>query len=210
MIATKGCIEADGTIRRMRGYVLAGGESRRMGSPKKELMLGASTFLDRIVSAIAPLVSHVSVVTRYQSGPTQYDTVVEPSHDGAAAIYGIACALRHADDDAFVVAVDYPLVTTEALRSILLAHRPRSLTLPEWDGVPQMVCAIYPASMLPLLDEKILKKKFELHSLLAALTSFLIPEDLLRKTLEGEPFRNVNTPEDYLEVRRIYESTNAH
>ena len=194
----------------MRGYVLAGGESRRMGRAKRDLVLGNSTFLDLVVSALAPLVSDVKVVLREPSHGDSYPTLLEPPHEFPAPIYGIVCALRAAGEDAFIVAVDYPLITTAALRILLSSHRSGWLTVPSWDGIPQMVCAIYTPSMLPLLDQKIHLGKLDLRSLLSEQNSTEVSEGLLRAQLAGEPFRNVNTPEDYIEAGRIHESSHPH
>lgn len=196
---------------RMRGYVLAGGESRRMGRTKRELMLGNSTFLDLVVSALAPLVSDVSIVVREPSAGLEYPTLLEPPHDRPAPIYGIACALRSAEgDDALIVAVDYPLITTAALSILLTSHRRGWLTVPSWDAIPQMVCAIYTPSLLPLLDQKIRSGELDLRSLLSEQNAAEVSEDHLRARLPGEPFRNVNTPEDYSEAERIYGSSHSH
>lgn len=202
----------DGNIRDVHGYVLAGGDSRRMGSPKADLLLGERTFLQRVAAALAAVVDDVTVVTRVNDEREfGWPMIVEQAHERSAAIYGVEAALLHArGDDAFIVAVDFALLTAEAVRLVVERHQSGFFTVPVWGGIPQVLCAIYPPALLHVVSEKILSGRFDMRSLLETGPSNTIHESDIRNVIPGEPFLNVNTPEDHAEARRIYESAHAH
>lgn len=204
--------QPDGTIRVVRGYVLAGGDSRRMGSPKADLLLGERTFLQRVASALSAVVDKVTIVARvHDERDLGWPLIVEQKHDTSAAIYGVEAALLDArEDDAFIVAVDYALLTADAVRYLAERHQSGFFTVPVWGGIPQVLCAIYPPALLHVVSAKILAGRFEMRPLLEAGPSNTIHESDIRKVIPGEPFLNVNTPANHAEARKIYESAHAH
>jgi molybdopterin-guanine dinucleotide biosynthesis protein A len=161
-----------------------------MGTSKSVL------FLERIVAAAAPVFDEVIAVQRTGEDPANIRTIFEEPHDDRAPIFGVAAALRHAQDDAFVLAVDYPLIITELLRFLRDERK-----VPEWNGRPQTLCAVWPLEMLPRVDERIAARRYDLHTLIEQ--EKIIPEPLLRARFPGEPLMNVNTPEE-LEKAETY------
>jgi molybdopterin-guanine dinucleotide biosynthesis protein A len=160
----------------MNCYVLAGGRSRRMGRSKPEL------FLDRIAAAARAAFDEVIVV----------DRAFEGEHQDEGPIFGIEAALRHAQQDrCFILAVDYPLITTEVLSYL----RDRA-GIPVWRGKPQPLCAVYDTLLLPLVEARIAKRQFDVHGLIDEAGVEMIPESELRTRFAGEPLLNVNTPQD--------------
>src|SRR2546423_1903419 len=74
-----------------------------------------------------------------------------------APIFGVARALEHAKEKCFVLAVDYPLITTEILRFLAKRFTESSAPLlaPRWSGKLQMLCGGYAPALLPIIDERI-------------------------------------------------------
>jgi len=174
----------------MNCYLLIGGESRRMGRSKVDL------FFERTRAAAQPVFDDVIAVQR-AGGPETTNTIFEPPHKMRAPVFGVLRALQHAHDRAFVLAVDYPAITTEALR--LIANWPSiaPLVIPEWDAFPQMLCGVYSSELMSIIEQRIECGRFDLRGLLDDASGEIIPEHKLRAQLSGEPLRNVNTPEDY-------------
>lgn len=171
----------------MKCYVLIGGESRRMGRSKTQL------FLPHIVAAARDVFDDVIAVQRAGGAEAMLiPTIFEPPHEERAPLFGVLRALEDADDRAFILAVDYPAITSEALRFI--SEKSGTLVVPEWDGIPQMLCAVWSAELIGVIRKR---QKLDLRSLLGANVGAMIPERELRDVLRGEPLRNVNTPEDY-------------
>ena len=162
----------------MNCYILVGGRSRRMGRSKAEL------FLERVLAAARPVFDEVIVIDREE----------EPR----APIFGIAEALRHAGASCFILAVDYPLITSEVLRYL---RDTRALAM--WNGNPQYLCAVWDIAILPRVEERIAEGRFDLHGLLE---QEIIEESELRRRFGGEPLMNVNTPEELAAAERWYGS----
>jgi molybdopterin-guanine dinucleotide biosynthesis protein A len=175
-----------------------------MGASKVEL------FLERVVAAAQPVFDEVIAVDRWRTGnpacpsrePDRQDclssTLFEEPHDDEAAIFGVARALRHASGTAFLLAVDYPLITSGVLR--YLAEREG---MPVWNGEPQPLCAVWDASLLPRIEERIAERRYDLRTLGG---QEMIPEPELRARFPGEPLMNVNTPEEWERAQRFLAS----
>ena len=152
-----------------------------MGTSKTEL------FLPRVVAAAKPVFEEVIPVS-------------DVGENGAvAAIFGVGAALRAARSRCFILAVDYPLVTSDLLRDL----RDRG-GVPMWNGRPQPLCATWDAALLPLIASRIALGKLDLVGLLAEAKVEIIAESELRARHGGEPLMNVNTPEDLAEAERLY------
>lgn len=180
----------------MNGYILVGGLSTRMGQSKVPL------FLDRVVAAARPVFDHLFAVQRAGGEAVSIDTIYEEPHADRAPAFGVACALRHANGDCFILAVDYPLVTSEALRYVEGRFRQSTapLVAPRWGGKVQMLCAGYAGSLEPRIAERLASGRYDLRGLTDS--AEVLDEVELRARFSGEPFMNVNTPEELQEAMR--------
>lgn len=154
-----------------------------MGVSKSEL------FLDRVVAAAKPVFENVIAVQRFGDDAASIVTIFEEPHEQDGAIFGLACALRDAGDRAFILAVDYPFITSDLLRHLRDDGR-----VPMWDERAQPLCAVWDARALPRIEERIARGALDLHGLL---DREMIAEAELRARFHGEPLRNVNTPEEW-------------
>lgn len=162
-----------------------------MGRSKKTL------FLDRTLEAARGAFDEVIAVDRPDGVPIDgLRTIFEPEHEGRAPIFGVVRALHDAGDRAFILAVDYPLVTTDVLSYLRDQRR-----IPVWDGHPQLLCSVWEGELLPLLEERIARSSFDLRGLPG---QEMIPESELRARFGGEPLMNVNTPEELGKVERMH------
>ncbi len=163
-----------------------------MGRSKVEL------FLDRIVAAASPVADEVIAVQRAGGETVNIRTIFEEPHEREGAIFGVVRALRDANAKAFLIAVDYPLITPDVLR--FLQDREG---LPEWNGRPQPLCAVWSSAVLPRLEERIAARRFDLRDVGG---QEMIAESELRARFRGEPLMNVNTPEEWERAQRFLAS----
>jgi molybdopterin-guanine dinucleotide biosynthesis protein A len=164
-------------------YILVGGRSRRMGVSKTEL------FLERVLAAARPVFDDLIAVQRAGGESAGIRTIFEEPHDDEGAIFGLQRALVDANERCFVLAVDYPLLTSDVLRYVRDRAR-----VPVWDGRAQPLCAVWEKGALARIEERIARGALDLHGLIE---QEMIPESELRALFEGEPLRNVNTPEEW-------------
>ena len=157
----------------------------------------AKLFLDRILAASSPVFDEVVAVQRSRGEAASIRTIYEEPHELDGAVFGVARAFRDVQESgltrAFVLAVDYPMITADVLR-----HLSEHSGIPVWDGHPQLLCAVWNVSVLPRIEERIARGQLDLQGVA---DREMIPEAELRARFDGEPLRNVNTPEEWEAVR---------
>ncbi len=188
------------------GIILAGGRSRRMGKNKALLPLPGNhpqTFIEYLVAAIAPYCAEVLVVARDQAQVANY-TFLPPARvvfddiPDYGPLMGIKSGLRvtHASS-ALVTAVDMPCVRPAVLAFLLNHYRENTLLVPLVHAVPQVLLAIYPRSILPLIETCIQQGRRDPRCLLDIAPVQYIEEAQLREVdPELRSFIGVNTPEE--------------
>jgi molybdopterin-guanine dinucleotide biosynthesis protein A len=163
-----------------------------MGQSKTEL------FLPRVVAAASPLFEEVVAVQRHGGAPLSIRTIHEAAHEDDGPVFGVIRALEDADGPAFILAVDYPLITTAALAELrrrFLAST-AAMSVPIWRGIPQPLCAGYRAEVLPWIRDRIAEGKLDLRGLMkdAGATTFVF---------DGRELMNVNTPDELAKAERV-------
>lgn len=119
-------------MRPLFGCVLAGGESKRMGTPKALLEVGGKSFLERTVELLGTVTSQVFISVGSPAGRApgpsrRQETAIDRPHPvlydsvpGGGPLSGIAAALQSRSDVAWLfVAVDMPLLTRETLTQLV-------------------------------------------------------------------------------------------
>jgi molybdopterin-guanine dinucleotide biosynthesis protein A len=104
-----------------------------------------------------------------------------------------------------VIGVDLPCVQPALLSFLLSQHLPAdTLLVPLVHNIPQVLLAIYPRSILPIVKEQLLQGRRDLRCLLeVAPVQFIEEAQLLQIDPQLRSFLNINTPE---ELRRVIKS----
>ncbi len=192
--------------------VLAGGLSRRMGSPKSDLQLGGRTMLSRIVARLRPQVGNIAVNLNAEpavgidgSIPVIADTV--PGFLGPLA--GVLTAMRHVaattPDASHVVVVptDTPFFPDD-----LVSHMAAAMTEHQQIAVAASVgqmhplFALWPVALADDLESWMAKDaKRRVRAFIERHASVTVDFPVIM-TSKGafDPFFNVNTPEDLAEA----------
>jgi len=102
------------------GIILAGGKSSRMGSDKGFLQFDGSTFVQRISTALQPLVNEIIIV----SNDPDYDVLgykrVPDLIEDAGPLAGLYTGLHHSKTEFnLVLSCDIPLIKTAALQLLI-------------------------------------------------------------------------------------------
>ncbi len=190
--------------------ILAGGRSSRMGTDKALLPLANaphSTFLARLAATLASLCDELLLVARDEEQAARYKAAIAnvrvvtdkaPDYGPLMGIYSGLSAIQAVR--AVIVAVDMPFVQP-ALVSLLLARASATaITVPVVNTVPQVLCAVYPRSLLPQIEITIAQGRRDPRSLLTTVPVQYIDEAQLRAVdPQLRSFINVNTPEEWRE-----------
>ena len=186
----------------IKGLVLVGGKSQRMGSDKALLSYdGKRTQLECTSALLQSVCTEVFISQqKEQSFPTPAGTAT--IHDDVDEISGPLCGILSAmraypDAHWLILACDLPNLTTATLEKLIAAFR--STDLPELtayqsshDGLPEPLCAIYPAGS----DDDLLSLTQELgkccpRKLLIIKQATLIEQD------DPRSLNNINTADEF-------------
>ena len=98
---------------------------------------------------------------------------------------------------ALVVAVDMPFILPALVTFLLSQPQSGSLLVPLVNNVAQVLLALYPHTILPLIEQLLQQGRHDPRSLLEVAPVQYIPEDQLR-VLDPDlrSFININTPEE--------------
>src|SRR5918995_1035672 len=180
------------------GIVLAGGRSRRMGTPKAWLDWHGSTLLRRACGIVARGTSGPVVVVRApgQELPPLPDSVrvVEDAREGQGPLQGILAGLEVTDAEvAFVASVDLPFLHPALVAAVCAAvDGETDVAVPFLGGYRQPLAAAYRPSLAPVVAELVDADRMK--------PAFLF-ERARTRWLEALPHpesvRNLNDPADY-------------
>ncbi len=195
---------ASGIIPATTGVILAGGESRRMGSDKSLLPLDGERFIERSYQLMASLFDEVLIVT---NSPDLYPDIpcrkVPDIYRGKGALAGIHSGLYNANQpQIFVVACDMPFLQPELIRHLCCENGPSDVHIPQTCSGLEPLHSCYRKSCLPAI-ESLLKnggRRIKDFFPMVQVTE-LLAESWQKYDAEGFSFHNINTPQDYFTLR---------
>lgn len=177
--------------------LLAGGESRRMGRNKAQLLLGGTTFQDRLAEALSDFPERLLSVGQQKLSIPGFITVPDllPGLGPLGALHTLLTVCR---SEALVLApCDAPLFPKE-----LAWHLARAMT-EEWDAVIPVTrdgrehpaCGVYRKSILPALQAQLEMGDRRMRMLLTSVQTYRLP--LADTAFPDRCLINVNTPQAY-------------
>ncbi|MDX2000135.1 MAG: molybdenum cofactor guanylyltransferase [Thermoanaerobaculia bacterium] len=181
------------------GVVLAGGESRRMGTDKAVLPWRDGTLTSFAQARLAAVCQHVVVCDRGRQ--VLFGTRSVPDGPGAGPAAGLlGAAAVFPRQPLLVLACDLPGVPAALLQTLWDHAAGADLVVPVSPRGPEPLVGFYSPAALAALARAVQNGRFALYPLLedpALRVVLLGGEALARFGPSGELFRNVNTAEDY-------------
>lgn len=190
--------------------ILAGGSSERMGQSKPALPWGDSTMLLERIETMLQFAGEVVVVARDadQELPplhTECDLVFDPEPGAGplgAILAGMKEVARHCEA-ALVVGCDFPFFDERAARFVSECLGEKNGAVPQLDGTPQPLCAIYRTLLIPEIEAALADGAKAANKLLDLRSVVTIDEATIRAFDADARFLfNVNTPEDYEQAKQ--------
>ena len=188
------------------GFILTGGQSRRMGTDKSRLLIDGQSFVDRIageLSAASPSVTVVGDNSAATQSRLNFPTVSDV-YPKWGALGGVHAALSACSAGwALIVACDFPLVTKELFALLAsLRGRMEAVAPIQSDGIPQPLCALYRVDPCLRRAEQLIKSGERKPIALLQSVETLWVRFAELSTMEGAEnfFDNINTPADYARV----------
>lgn len=181
----------------LAGYVLAGGQSTRMGRDKALLQLDGTAMVKRIAKAVEQCTGSAALI----GDPDRYAglgyPVVPDLRPNMGPLAGIEAALTHSTAEwNLVVACDMACVQSDFLASlcgvaIQLADHFDCMVPQGPDGRMQPLCAVYRSRCLPKISGALDLGNRRVTDAVLLLRPY-------RLTMSAqEPFQNLNSPEDW-------------
>lgn len=189
----------------MAAYILAGGESRRMGRNKALLEIGGVSLIQRTAGLVRAVAKTVTVVGSNAIFAGVGLECIEDDWPGAGPLGGIATALRDTSAEwNLVVACDLPYLTIGWLNFLAARAKTSSAdaVIPQNALGAEPLCAMYrkrgEASIRGALERGVRKVTDGLAGLRI---EEIAPAEWKPFDSEGLLFKNMNTPADYEEAR---------
>jgi molybdopterin-guanine dinucleotide biosynthesis protein A len=152
------------------GAILAGGESRRMGSPKEGVRLwDGRPMLEHVSDALAGLCARLIVVGECRGYHLPDEVTRLPDlHPGSGPLAGIEALLASGLDEAYLVAAcDQPFLTSDLLRGLLRGDPSRPCFFLGEGGRVHPLPAYLPSSWLPAVSQAVHAGRLSVRTLIA-------------------------------------------
>jgi len=180
------------------GFVLAGGQSSRMGRNKALLPWKGSTLIQSVAREVFQAAGSVTLVGPPEVYGNLGFPVLPDRIPGCGPLGGLHAALSAGFAEwNLVVACDMPAITHMMLADLLAAAEASGAeALVPASGVGwQPLCAVYHARLLPLVESAIQAKRLKMHDFVSSIQARFWPAP------DPSLFRNVNTPEQLPEAQ---------
>jgi FdhD protein len=186
------------------GVILAGGESRRMGSDKSLLPIQGARFIDHVYTRMAALFDEVIIVT---NSPELYREIgcrkVPDIYYAQGALAGVHSGLAHAKTGGiFVVGCDMPFVSPAVVQKICAHADEGDLVIPHSSSGHEPLHAFYSKECLPAMEQVLDAGQKRIMLVFDQVKLIELPASEVRQLdPEEKSFQNINTPEDYFRLR---------
>lgn len=203
----------------VRGYVLAGGASSRFGRDKALVRFGATPLLLQVVQLARTSASEVVVVAGAQKCADLGGNlgIIEDLWPGEGPLGGIITALQHtaATDRPgewnLILGCDMPFLTAEWLQFLVSYARESNkeiqVILPHSAHGPEPLCACYRTSAADPLKSVFNRGVRKVTQALREVRTEVLDESVWKRfDSAGRLFWNMNTPADFEEAQRLWET----
>lgn len=190
-------------ISKLHGILLAGGMSRRFGSPKAFALYKGKYFYQWILEAMnkyvgeVTIVSHESLFSKFSSHGKYHLILDEERYRGFGPLAGIYSAMKHTNAKWYLVmACDTPNMTSDFVRKLLCFNRDDvDIVIPTINGKMQPLAGLYHHRVFPMIEDLLDHGDYSVKSLLKKCKIRFVNETEL--LLDEKVFWNINNQDEY-------------
>ena len=188
-------------IEGVTGVILAGGNSRRMGTNKALLKMGDTPLIEGVYRTLAALFHEVIIVTNtpeeYAFIPCRKVSDIYPATGAIAGLHAGLVASR--TERVFVTACDMPFLNPGLIRQLCDCSDEVDAIVPvNREGLREPLHTVYARSVADTAREIIEQGDKSILILLDRIRTRLVTQEAFSSIAAAEEsFRNVNTPEEF-------------
>jgi len=189
----------------LTAFILAGGQSSRMGGEKALLEFGGRTLLEHALEkarAVAEAVYVVGAREKFNS----FGPVLEDAYPRCGPLAGIHAALRSTQSELnLVLAVDTPFVEERFLRYLVEKSQESAalVTVPQTQDGWHPLCAVYRREFAEAAEAALRARHFKIDALFSpGQTRTISAAELEKFAFDPAMFQNLNTPQELAAARR--------
>lgn len=213
MFFERGGLVYDRGMKGRSAFVLAGGQSTRMGAEKALVELDGRTLLERALTLARSVSSEIRIVGS-KAKFARYGEVIEDEFPQHGPLGGIHAALRSSTNELnLMLAVDMPFVQVGFLEFLFeeaAGEEGVMVTIPQAAGAWQTLCAVYRKPFADLAEHALRAGRNKIDPLFRETAIQILDEAALTKhRFSPNMFRNVNTPEELGEAVRLSNKSSA-
>jgi phospholipid/cholesterol/gamma-HCH transport system ATP-binding protein len=177
-------------------FILAGGQSTRMGTDKAFLLLAGQTLLARALELPRSLTPDVRIAGSAEKF-ARFAPVVEDLFRDCGPLGGIHAALLSSSSEFnLMLAVDTPFISAAVLEFLLQQARASRavVTVPRLGKMWQPLCAIYRREFAAAAEDALRAGRYKIDALFEIVPTLAIgEEELAAAGFSPDVFRNLNT-----------------
>jgi molybdopterin-guanine dinucleotide biosynthesis protein A len=178
--------------------ILAGGDSRRMGTDKASLLLDGQTLLQSVIAIMQRVFPKIIVSVRQPRPGIDLPQICD-EQTNAGPLAGLVASLGHITTPwAFAVACDMPFVVPEVVEQLgRYRSQQHQAVVPIVHGHPQPLAAFYATSCLALMRASLAAQRKSMLGILKQLDVCYVDEaEMLDADPQLRSFFDLDTPQD--------------
>lgn len=199
------------------GFVLAGGQSSRMGEDKAQIEIQGRPLAARSLALLKPLCEKICLLgPRSRYGPLELGVeIIEDAVEPCGPLGGILTGLQNASHDyALFLACDLPLMSERFLHFLIgaaLTEKPSVVVPVDRSGEYEPLCALYSRQCLPAIEASLARQQYKVSLFYEAVGKLRVigTGEIRHFSPDFKIFTNVNTPEQLTAVKQALETSSS-
>lgn len=183
----------------MNFYILAGGQSRRLGRNKALVEVKGQTIIEKVVSAVPAKKENIKIVTSsFQTFRFLKLKMISDIYPGLGPIGGVHAGLVDSTFDLnFFLACDLPLISTKVIQLVLDSYSGQDVFGLRTKKGLEPLCTLYSKNCISAIDNQMKIKDYSLHNLLETMPSEFIEME------NSNLLFNMNTKQDLEDLKDL-------